>query len=167
VVPSRAGIQIEVGNTDAEGRVVLCDALALAAESKPDLIIDLATLTGAARVALGADLPALFARDTTLARDVMDAGIALHDPLWHLPLWAPYHADIESDVADIVNAGRTPKGGAITAALFLADFVPETIDWMHIDLYAWNDGSRPGRPAGGEQQAVRALLHLLERRYGG
>ena len=165
VVTTRAGLQVEIGNTDAEGRVILCDALALAVESKPDLLIDMATLTGAARIALGGQLPALFGRHLAQARQLVDLGLALHDPMWHLPLWAPYHAGIESDVADIVNTGRGPQAGAINAALFLADFVPASVDWLHIDLYAWNDSARPGRPAGGEAQTVRTLLRYLEQRY--
>lgn len=165
VITTRAGLGIEIGNTDAEGRVILCDALAYAAESQPDLIIDLATLTGAARIALGGQLPALFCRDMGQARDLVDRGLALNDPLWHLPLWAPYHAGIESEVADIVNTGRGPQAGAINAALFLADFVPAAIDWLHIDLYAWNDAARPGRPAGGEAQTIRTLLEWLSARY--
>jgi len=166
VIKTRAGLQIEIGNTDAEGRVTLCDALAYAAESKPDLLIDLATLTGAARVALGGQLPALFCRDMAQARELVDRGLALHDPLWHLPLWRDYHAGIESDIADIVNTGRGPQAGAINAALFLQDFVPAEQDWLHIDLYAWNDASRPGRPAGGEAQTLRTLLAYLQQRYG-
>ena len=166
IVPSRAGLQIEIGNTDAEGRVILCDALAYAAESQPELLIDLATLTGAARIALGGQLPALFTRDTALARALMDDGLARQDPLWHLPLWAPYHAGIESDVGDLVNTGRGPQAGAINAALFLADFVPASTPWLHIDLYAWNDTARPGRPAGGEAQTIRTLLAHLQQRFG-
>lgn len=166
VFKTRAGLHIEIGNTDAEGRVILCDALAYAAESKPELIIDLATLTGAARVALGPHLPALFTRDTALARQLMDDGLALQDPLWQLPLWDGYHASIESPIADIVNTGRNGMGGAITAALFLADFVPAALPWLHIDLFAWNDSARPGRPVGGEAQTLRTLLHYLEGRFG-
>ena len=165
VFQTRAGLHIEIGNTDAEGRVILCDALAYAAESRPDLIIDMATLTGAARVALGGQLPALFCRDMQMARDLVDLGLAQHDPLWHLPLWAGYHGGIESDIADIVNTGRGPQAGAINAALFLEDFVPGDIDWLHIDLFAWNDASRPGRPAGGEAQTIRTLLAWLQQRY--
>ena len=166
VIQARNGLQIEIGNTDAEGRVILCDALAYAVESKPDLLIDLATLTGAARVALGGQLPALFCRDMDLARGLVDSGLALNDPLWHLPLWQDYHAGIESDIADIVNTGRGPQAGAINAALFLADFVPPSQDWLHIDLYAWNDSARPGRPVGGEAQTIRTLLAHLQQRYG-
>lgn len=166
VVRTRAGLQVEIGNTDAEGRVILCDALAYGAESRPALMVDLATLTGAARVALGGQLPALFCRDMALARSLVDRGLALHDPLWHLPLWADYHAGIESDIADLVNTGRGPQAGAINAALFLADFVPAELPWLHIDLYAWNDTARPGRPAGGEAQTIRTLLAHLQQRFG-
>ncbi len=165
VIKTRAGVHIEIGNTDAEGRVILCDALALAVETPPDLLIDLATLTGAARVALGPQLPALFCRDTALARQLVDRGMTLDDPLWHMPLWQPYHGGIESDIADIVNTGKGGMAGAITAALFLADFVPDTVPWLHIDLFAWNDAPRPGRPVGGEAQTLRALLALLEERF--
>ena len=165
VFKTRSGLQIEIGNTDAEGRVILCDALAYAAESTPDVLIDMATLTGAARVALGGQLPALFCRDMAQARALVDRGLALHDPLWHLPLWQDYHPGIESDIADIVNTGRGPQAGAINAALFLADFVPASLNWLHIDLYAWNDASRPGRPAGGEAQTLRTLIDWLQQRY--
>lgn len=165
VIRTRQGLHIEIGNTDAEGRVILCDALAYAAEGKPDLVIDLATLTGAARVALGGQLPALFCRDITQARSLVDLGLQLQDPLWHMPLWRDYHPGIESEIADIVNTGRGPQAGAINAALFLEDFIPATQDWLHVDLYAWNDSSRPGRPAGGEAQTLRTLLAYLERRY--
>jgi leucyl aminopeptidase len=165
VFKTRLGLHIEIGNTDAEGRVILCDALAYAAEFKPDLIIDMATLTGAARVALGAQLPALFCRDMGMARELVDLGLAERDPLWHLPLWRDYHADIESDIADIVNTGRGGLAGAITAALFLNDFVPEGLPWLHLDLFAWNASNKPGRPVGGEAQTIRTLLAWLERRY--
>ena len=165
VFRTRKVLHIEIGNTDAEGRVILCDALAYGAESKPELMIDLATLTGAARVALGPQLPALFSRDTAMARELMDTGLAIDDPLWHLPLWAPYHADIESDIADIVNTGRNGMAGAVTAALFLADFVPESVPWFHIDLFAWNGSAKPGRPVGGEAQTIRALMGWLEKRF--
>jgi leucyl aminopeptidase len=166
VIKTRAGLHIEIGNTDAEGRVILCDALAYGAEGNPALMIDMATLTGAARVALGAQLPALFCRDMTLARELVDRGLALNDPLWHMPLWAGYHGLIESDIADIVNTGRGPLAGAINAANFLADFVPAATEWLHIDLFAWNDGARPGRPVGGEAQTIRTLLAYLEERFG-
>ncbi len=165
VIKTRKGLHIEIGNTDAEGRVVLSDALAYAAESDPDLVIDLATLTGAARVALGPQLPALFAKHMDTARDLVDLGLKLDDPLWHMPLWAPYHAGIESSIGDIVNTGRNPMAGAINAALFLEDFLPPDQDWLHLDLFAWNDIARPGRPVGGEAQTIRTLLNYLEQRY--
>jgi leucyl aminopeptidase len=167
IFKTRAGLHIEIGNTDAEGRVILCDALAYGAEHQPDLMIDLATLTGAARTALGPQLPALFCRDMAMARELVDLGLVLRDPLWHMPLWPAYHALIESDVADIVNTGKSSMAGAITAALFLDDFVPAKLPWLHIDLFAWNDSARPGRPVGGEAQTLRTLLAWLERRYGG
>ena len=166
VFRTRKGLHIEIGNTDAEGRVILCDALAYGAEGEPELMIDLATLTGAARVALGPQLPALFTRRMDLGRDLVDRGLALHDPLWQLPLWRDYHGSIESDIADIVNTGKGPMAGAITAALFLDDFVPEGMDWVHVDLFAWNDAARPGRPVGGEAQTIRTLLAYLEARFG-
>ena len=166
VFKTRQGLHIEIGNTDAEGRVILCDALAYGAEGKPALMIDMATLTGAARVALGSQLPALFCRDIVQARALVDLSMTVQDPLWHMPLWAPYHGGIESDIADIVNTGRGPMAGAINAALFLEDFVPAAQDWLHIDLYAWNDGARPGRPPGGEAQTLRTLLAYLQQRFG-
>ncbi len=165
VIRTRQGLHIEIGNTDAEGRVILCDALAYGAEHKPDLMIDMATLTGAARVALGPQLPALFTRDNAWGRELMDLGASVEDPLWQLPLWRGYHPMIESDIADIVNTGKGPMAGAITAALFLDDFVPASVPWLHLDLFAWNDASRPGRPVGGEAQTVRVLLRWLEQRY--
>jgi leucyl aminopeptidase len=165
VLKTRKGLHIEIGNTDAEGRVILCDALAYAAEGNPDLVIDLATLTGAARVALGAQLPALFAKHMDTARDLVDLGLKLDDPLWHMPLWAPYHAGIESSIGDIVNTGKSALAGAINAALFLEDFLPAQQDWLHVDLFAWNEAARPGRPVGGEAQTIRTLLAYLEQRY--
>ena len=165
VFKTRKGLHIEIGNTDAEGRVILCDALAYAAETQPDLLIDMATLTGAARVALGAQLPALFCRSMDLARDLVDRSLELRDPMWHLPLWRDYHGGIESDIADIVNTGRSALAGAINAALFLEDFVPAEQAWLHLDLFAWNNETRPGRPVGGEAQTIRTLLTYLEARY--
>ena len=165
VFRTRKGIHIEIGNTDAEGRVILSDALAYASESKPELIIDLATLTGAARVALGPQLPALFCRNMQTARHLVDLGLQLDDPLWHMPLWAPYRAGIESSVGDIVNTGRNAMAGAINAALFLEYFVEPEQDWIHVDLFAWNDAARPGRPVGGEAQTIRTLLAYLEERF--
>ena len=166
VFKTRKGLHIEIGNTDAEGRVILCDALAYAAEGKPALIIDLATLTGAARVALGPQLPALFCRSMEQARAVVDLGLQIDDPLWHLPLWAPYKAGIESSIGDIVNTGRNAMAGAINAALFLEYFIPPEQEWMHVDLFAWNDTARAGRPVGGEAQTIRTLLAYLEQRFG-
>ena len=165
VIKTRKGLHIEIGNTDAEGRVILCDAMAYGAEGKPELMIDMATLTGAARVALGAQLPALFCRDMTIARALVDRGLRIHDPLWHMPLWRDYHAGIESTIADIVNTGQGPQGGAINAAIFLEDFVPADLDWLHFDIMAANMSARPGRPVGGEAQAVRTLLGYLEERF--
>ncbi|MCZ8233894.1 MAG: leucyl aminopeptidase family protein [Inhella sp.] len=162
---TRSGQTIEIGNTDAEGRVILCDALTYAAEGKPDLIVDMATLTGAARVALGAELPALFTRDTAQGRELTDLGLAEKDPLWPLPLWQGYQVLIDTPVADISNSGSSPLAGAITAALFLERFIPADQPWLHIDLFAWNPLARPGRPVGGEAQTIRTLLHWLERRY--
>ncbi len=167
VFKTRQGLHIEIGNTDAEGRVILCDVLTYGAEGKPELLIDMATLTGAARVALGSQLPALFCRRMAQARELVDLSMQVQDPMWHLPLWAPYHGGIESDIADIVNTGRSSLGGAINAALFLEDFVPAEQDWLHIDLFAWNEGHRPGRPPGGEAQTIRTLLAYLQQRFKG
>jgi leucyl aminopeptidase len=166
VYKTRKGLHVEIGNTDAEGRVILCDALAYGAEGKPDLMIDLATLTGAARTALGPSLPALFCRRMDLAREIVDLGLSIGDPLWHLPLWRDYHPGIESDIADIVNTGRNAMAGAIHAALFLDDFVPADVDWLHVDLFAWNSTPAPGRPVGGEAQTLRTLLAHVERHFG-
>lgn len=165
VLRTRGGISVEVDNTDAEGRLILCDALALAAEEHPDLIIDFATLTGAARVALGPDLPALFSNRDDIADALADAARATGDPLWRLPLWRPYLTMLDSHVADIANAGPSRHAGAVTAALFLERFVPAAQAWAHFDLYAWNDADRPGRPRGGEAQTLRACFEFLRRRY--
>ncbi len=165
VIRTRAGLTVEVDNTDAEGRLVLCDALAYAVESKPDLVIDFATLTGAARVGLGPDLPALFTNDDALAAQLTDTAARESDPLWRMPLWQPYQSMLDSRIADTVNAGASRLAGAITAALFLQRFVPAQTSWMHLDTYAWNDGDRPGRPAGGEAQALRTVFALLRTRY--
>jgi leucyl aminopeptidase len=165
VVRTRKGLTVEIGNTDAEGRVVLADLLAEADGERPDLLLDAATLTGAARVALGPDLPALFTPDDALASDLIGAGEAAFDPLWRLPMHAPYRKMIDSGIADINNAGEGGMAGAITAALFLKDFVTDTSAWAHLDVYAWNPKDRPGRPKGGEATALRALLALLERRF--
>ncbi|MBD8525488.1 leucyl aminopeptidase family protein [Pseudomarimonas arenosa] len=165
VLSTRAGISIEIDNTDAEGRVVLCDALTYAVEEKPQLLIDFATLTGAARIALGPDLPALFCNDDALANDYLAAAEANADPIWRLPLWRPYLSMLSSNVADLANSGSSRLGGAITAAVYLDRFVPNTLPWAHIDVYAWNDANRPGKPAGGEAQGLRAAFGLLKKRY--
>lgn len=164
VVPTRKGPTIEVGNTDAEGRVVLADALALACEENPELVIDCATLTGAARVALGPELPALFSSDDALANDLLAAGTAQNDPLWRLPLWPGYRRLIDSKVADISNSGESGLAGAITAALFLQTFVDDGIPWVHLDLFGWNPDDKPGRPVGGEAYAQRALFDVIKQR---
>ena len=167
VLETHAGISVEVGNTDAEGRLVLCDLLAEAAGEKPDVLIDAATLTGAARVALGPDLPGLFSNNDALALEILAAGNAVQDPLWRLPLWEGYNSWLDSNVADINNVSAKPFAGAIVAALFLKRFVPDAIPWAHIDVYAWNDQSRPGRPEGGEAQTLRALFFALEKLASG
>lgn len=166
VIKTRKGVTVEVGNTDAEGRLVLCDAIALAMEEKPDLVIDCATLTGAARVALGPSLPALFCNDDALANDILSAGLKTADPLWRLPLHGPYKEMLDSDVADMNNVSTGGFAGAITAALYLYAFAEDTAPWAHIDMMAWNVGSKPGRPKGGEAQSIRALLVMLQKRYG-
>lgn len=166
VLRTRKGVSVEIGNTDAEGRLVLADALALADEESPDLMIDCATLTGAARVALGPDLPALFCDDTAFAEDLMCAGRDVSDPLWRLPLWQPYLRMLKTPIADINNAGSGGFAGAITAALFLKTFVSNAKVWAHLDLYGWNDEDRPGRPKGGDAMAMRALFETIRRRFG-
>ena len=162
VLSTRQGLTVEVGNTDAEGRLILCDALTEATREKPDLIVDFATLTGAARVALGTDLPALFSNHDDLAAALLDHGLAHHDPLWRLPLHRPYRRLLDSAVADLNNVSEGGYGGAITAALFLQEFVGAETPWMHIDLMAWNLKSMPGRPAGGEAMGLRAVYGLIE-----
>jgi leucyl aminopeptidase len=166
VIATRKGLSVEIDNTDAEGRVVLCDALAYAVEHAPQLIVDFATLTGAARVALGADLPPIFGNDDALRDAAVAAGRAVQDPIWPMPLWQPYLSMLDSSVADIANAGPSRYAGCITAALYLQRFVPDSIPWLHLDTYAWNDGDRPGRPRGGEALGLRAIHELLRQRYG-
>ena len=165
VLATRKGLTVEVTNTDAEGRLVLADALALADEEGPDLLIDLATLTGAARVALGPELPAVYSPDAALAAELVAAGEATADPAWPMPLWDGYEDDLDSKVADLANASSSGFAGSITAALFLRRFVSPATPWLHLDLYGWNGKERPGRPVGGEAQMVRALYALLRRRY--
>lgn len=162
VLRTHAGLTVEVGNTDAEGRLVLCDLLAEAAAEKPDWLIDAATLTGAARVALGPDLPALFCTDDALAADLLCAGDSVHDPLWRLPLFASYDSWLDSKTADLNTVSSKPFAGPIIAALFLRRFVPDGVAWAHVDVYAWNDQNRPGRPEGGEAQTLRAIYTAIE-----
>jgi len=166
VIRTRAGITVEIGNTDAEGRVILADALTRAGESDPELVIDFATLTGAARVALGTELPALFCNDDDFAEDVLAAGTRVADPLWRMPLWPGYRKMIEGKVADITNAPDSGYAGAITAALFLERFAPKGAKWAHIDVMAWNVASKPGRPEGGEAMGMRAFTDMLAQKYG-
>jgi leucyl aminopeptidase len=162
VLRTRAGLTVEIGNTDAEGRLVLADLLAFAVERKPEVLLDFATLTGAARVALGPDLPALFTPDDSLADSLLAAGRAVADPLWRLPLHDGYSGWLDSPVADLNNVSTKPMAGAIIGALFLQRFVPPATKWAHLDLYAWNDSSRPGRPEGGETQGMRAVASFVE-----
>jgi leucyl aminopeptidase len=165
VIPTRKGLSVEIGNTDAEGRVILADALALAAEAQPQLILDFATLTGAARVALGPDLPAMFANDDPLAEALLAAGDAAGDPIWRLPLWQPYNRLFRSEIADLNNNAEGGFAGAIVGALFLQRFVPKGTPWAHVDTYAWNGTARPGRPKGGAALSLFATLGALESRF--
>jgi len=165
VLATRKGLTVEVGNTDAEGRLVLCDALAFADAERPDLIIDFATLTGAARVALGPELPALFGNDERVVQDLARAAAAEHDPLWPMPLWAGYDDELTSKIADLNNVASSPFAGSIFGALFLKRFVTDST-WLHIDLYAWNSKDRPGRGVGAEAQALRGVYRYLVQRYG-
>jgi leucyl aminopeptidase len=166
VLATRKGLTVEVGNTDAEGRLVLCDALAFADAEQPDLIIDFATLTGAARVALGPELPALFGSDEGVVRDLARIAAAEHDPLWPMPLWSGYEDELASKVADLSNVASSTFAGAIFGALFLKRFVTESPRWAHIDLFAWNSKDRPGRSVGAEAQALRGTYRYLVQRYG-
>ncbi|ACI94529.1 leucine aminopeptidase [Afipia carboxidovorans OM5] len=166
IFPSRKGLTVEIGNTDAEGRLVLADALTLACEEKPDLLIDLGTLTGAARVALGPDLPPFYTNDEALAADVTRHAQAENDPLWRLPLWQPYDAWLDSKVADLNNAPSGGFAGSITCALFMQRFVTAETRWLHADIYGWTPKAKPGRPEGGECQGARAFYKLLSERYG-
>jgi leucyl aminopeptidase len=165
VLKSRKGITVEIGNTDAEGRLVLADALTEGDSEAPDLMICMATLTGAARVATGFDLPPFFTQDEKLARDLMAASVREADAMWRLPLWRGYRELIDSKVADLNNSPSSPNGGAITAALFLERFVEKAHAFAHFDIAAWNERARPGRPIGGEAQAVRAIYAMLKARY--
>jgi leucyl aminopeptidase len=166
IFTSRKGLTVEIGNTDAEGRLVLADALALADEEKPDLLIDLGTLTGAARVALGPDLPPFYTNDETLALDIARLAKQENDPLWRLPLWPAYDAWLDSKVATINNAPSGGFAGSIICALFLQRFVEAAKSWLHVDIYGWTPSARPARPEGGECQAARAIYKCLSERYG-
>ena len=166
VFTSRQGLTVEIGNTDAEGRLVLADALALADEEKPDLLIDMGTLTGAARVALGPDLPPFYTNDEALAADVARHARQENDPLWRLPLWQPYDAWLDSKVADVNNAPSGGFAGSITCALFMQRFVSAETRWLHADIYGWTPSAKPARPEGGECQGARAFYKLLSERYG-
>jgi len=165
IFTSRKGITVEIGNTDAEGRLVLADALALADEEKPELLIDLGTLTGAARVALGPDLPPFYTDDETLAADVARCAVQENDPLWRMPLWPPYDAWLDSKTATITNAPSGGFAGSITCALFLQRFVEQAKSWLHVDIYGWTPSAKPARPEGGECQAARAIYKVLSERY--
>jgi leucyl aminopeptidase len=167
VMRSRKGTTVENSNTDAEGRLILGDAFTKAAESSPELMINFATLTGAARVALGTDLQALFANDDTLASEILAAGEAEADPIWRLPLYDPYKDMLKSDVADMINAAEAPWGGALTAALFLKEFVPAGAQWAHLDIFCWQNAAKPGRPKGADAAGLRAVWKVLKDRYGG
>ena len=161
VVRSRNGLQVEIDNTDAEGRLILADAITRAVESEPELLVDFATLTGAARVALGPDLPALFVNDDDLARSIEHAASEVEDPLWRMPLWDAYDEMLKSDIADMANSANSPMAGAVVAAMFLKRFVPEGLKWAHLDTFAWRDKPKPGRPKGGEALGLRAFFAAL------
>ncbi|MEM9206743.1 MAG: leucyl aminopeptidase family protein [Pseudomonadota bacterium] len=167
ILPSRHGDTVEIGNTDAEGRLVLADALSLACEEKPDLLIDMATLTGAARVALGPEVIPFYTFKNDLAAALIDHSARTYDPLWQMPLWANYRAMLKSPVATINNAGKGGFAGSITAAIFLANFVDPDVNWVHFDVYGWVPTARPGQPEGGEAQAVRSLYSMISEKYGG
>ena len=165
VLQSRKGLSVEIGNTDAEGRLVLADMLAEADSETPDLMVDFATLTGAARVAMGPEVVPFYTHSDTLAASISEAGQAVHDPMWRMPLWAGYSGWLDSQIADVSHISSSPMGGSITAALFLARFVENCADWMHCDVYAWNMKARAGRPVGGEAQALRAVYSHIEQRF--
>ncbi len=166
VLKSRKGLTVEIGNTDAEGRLILADALALADEEAPALLFDFATLTGAARVALGPDLPPFYTDDEALAGEIARHAAAVRDPLWRLPLWRPYDKMVAGKIADLTNSPSSPFAGSITAALFLQRFVVNTKAWAHFDIYAWNPSARAHGPQGGEVQAARALFALVSEKFG-
>ena len=166
ILESRKGISVEIGNTDAEGRLVLADALTLAGEETPELVIDMATLTGAARVALGPDLSPAYSDDTELMGEILAASDDTFDPIWHMPLWRGYEEDLSSGIADINHISSGGFAGSVTAALFLKRFAEGAKSWVHFDIYGWTPKPKPARPVGGEGQAIRALFEVLKRRYG-
>ena len=166
VLQSHKGLSVEIGNTDAEGRLVLADMLSLADAETPDLMIDFATLTGAARVAMGPEVVPFYTHDDALAANIAKTGAQVGDPMWRLPLWAGYDGWLDSQIADVNHISNSPMAGSITAALFLSRFVENTASWMHCDVYAWNIKSRAGRPVGGEAQSLRAIYQYLEETYG-
>lgn len=165
VIKTRKGLTVEIDNTDAEGRLVLCDAIAEANNDKPEVMIDFATLTGAMRIALGTELPGFFSNDDTLAQQLTEAGLKVEDPVWRMPLYQPYKELFSSDIADMTNCGRVPQGGAITAALYLEAFVEEGISWTHFDIMGWNSRKQAGRPIGGEAFGIRATFEYLKQRF--
>ena len=165
IVRSRKGLQVEIDNTDAEGRLVLADALARAAEDDPALIVDFATLTGAARVALGPDLPALFVTDDVFAEEIESAAKEVDDPVWRMPLWDPYGEMLKSDLADLANSANSPMAGAVVAAMFMKRFLPDGLPWAHLDTFAWRESAKPGRPKGGEALGLRAVFAALRERF--
>jgi leucyl aminopeptidase len=165
ILPSRKGISVEIGNTDAEGRLILGDALALGDEEKPDLMIDMATLTGAARVALGPDLPPFYTDDNELAQEISATSMDLFDPLWHMPLWDPYQKMLSSKIADVNHISTGGFAGSITAALFLSRFVENANSWVHLDVYGWTPSAKPWSPVGGEAQGIRTLFEVIKNKY--
>lgn len=166
VLHSRRGLTVEIGNTDAEGRLILADALALADEESPELIVDMATLTGAARVALGPDLPPLYSSDDALATEIVAAGLSAEDPFWHMPLWSAYDGQLASKIADMNNTGAGGYAGSVIAALFLRRFVSKAKAWLHLDILAWAPEARPGRPVGATDQGIRAVFSVIRHRFG-
>jgi leucyl aminopeptidase len=164
ILPSRNGMTVEIGNTDAEGRLVLGDAMALGGEDKPDIMLTFATLTGAARVALGPDLPPFYCTDDAFAQRVLAAGFAIDDPVWRMPFWQPYDQMLKSPIADVNHVSGGAFAGSVTAAMFLKRFAPKGSIYGHFDIYGWTPTARPGRPEGGEPQAARLVYELIERR---
>jgi leucyl aminopeptidase len=166
VLASRKGDTVEIGNTDAEGRLILADALWLAADEKPEMLIDMATLTGAARVALGPDVVPFYSDDTAFSAELAEAAETTSDPVWRMPLWKPYAAKLGSKIADVNNVTTDGFAGSVTAALFLQRFVPEGVNWAHFDIFAWSPAAKPACPVGAEAQVIRALDAWVERRFG-